>query len=60
MGNPKRRHSHGRGAMRRAHDFLKAPGTAKCKRCGNTILPHRVCGNCGYYADVKKIDTKKS
>jgi len=55
MGNPKRRHSSGRGGMRRAHDFIKKSGTAKCKHCGSTILPHRVCGNCGYYGDKEII-----
>ena len=55
MGLPKRRHSSTRGKLRRANDFLTAPGTSKCQRCGHTKLPHRVCGNCGYYADKEIV-----
>lgn len=55
MGLPKRRHSHARGAKRRANDFLKAKSTSKCKHCGQTVMPHRICGNCGYYGDKEIV-----
>ena len=55
MGLPKRRHSHARGAKRRAHDFLTASGTSSCPKCGTTKLPHRVCGNCGFYREKEVI-----
>ncbi|MCY3776955.1 MAG: 50S ribosomal protein L32 [Candidatus Aminicenantes bacterium] len=49
MANPKRRHSRARRGRRRSHDFLTAPSLATCSHCGSTVLPHRVCRECGYY-----------
>ncbi len=49
MAVPKRRHSATRGRKRRTHWKLKAPGVNRCGRCGTPKLPHRVCGNCGFY-----------
>jgi glycerol-3-phosphate acyltransferase PlsX len=34
MGNPKRRHTHTRGAKRRTHYKLDMPGLSRCKQCG--------------------------
>lgn len=53
MANPKRRHSHARGAKRRTHYKLEAPGLTACKRCGAAVLPHRACPTCGYYRGRK-------
>ncbi len=41
--------------MRRAHDSLKPAQTSACPRCGRSKLPHRVCGNCGYYANKEVV-----
>ncbi|MDQ7781111.1 MAG: 50S ribosomal protein L32 [Planctomycetota bacterium] len=30
------------------------PGLARCPRCNQLKLPHRVCGNCGHYVRAKK------
>ncbi|OYT73583.1 MAG: 50S ribosomal protein L32 [Chloracidobacterium sp. CP2_5A] len=49
MPNPKRRHSSSRRGKRRAHDALPAPTIVRCQNCGAPRLPHRVCGECGYY-----------
>jgi len=35
--------------MRRAHDFITAPGISTCPQCQEPKLPHRVCANCGTY-----------
>ncbi len=53
MANPKRRHSHARGAKRRTHYKLEVPGLSRCKHCGATVLPHRACSICGYYRGRK-------
>lgn len=53
MANPKRRHSHARGAKRRTHYKLEIPGVSRCKHCGAIILPHRACSTCGYYRGRK-------
>ena len=49
MAQPKRRHSHARQNKRRAHDALKVEGLSICPKCSEPKLPHRICGNCGYY-----------
>jgi len=53
MGNPKRRHSHARGAKRRTHYKLDVPGLRRCTHCGAMVLPHRACPVCGYYKKRK-------
>ncbi|MBI5366128.1 MAG: 50S ribosomal protein L32 [Planctomycetes bacterium] len=54
MPNPKRRLSKSKRLKRRTHDKLTSPTFAKCPRCKQNRLPHRVCGNCGYY-DAKPV-----
>ena len=58
MALPKRRSSKSRKRLRRTHYKLNAPRTVKCPQCKEAKLPHRVCGNCGYYkgrtAEVKE------
>ena len=49
MALPKRRKSHARVRTRRAHWVAAEITTTGCPHCGQTILPHRACGNCGYY-----------
>lgn len=53
---PKRKTSSGRRDRRRAHDALKARNTVVCQNCGETRMPHRVCGNCGHYQGREVID----
>lgn len=55
MPNPKRRHTRTRTATRRAHDALKPAALSACPQCQQPKLPHRVCGNCGYYRGVEVI-----
>jgi len=49
MPNPKRRHSHTRGAKRRTHYTAAAAQSVRCDNCGAAKVPHRVCGACGFY-----------
>lgn len=50
MAVPKKRKSKSRRDMRRAHhDRVAAPGLSECPNCGQMMLPHRVCPNCGTY-----------
>lgn len=53
MANPKRRHTHTRGAKRRTHYRLEVPGLSRCRQCGELHLPHRACPVCGYYRGRK-------
>lgn len=49
MAVPKRRTSHSRQGMRRSHQSIKPIQVQYCTQCGEPILPHRVCPNCGQY-----------
>jgi len=58
MALPKRRTSKTRKRLRRTHKKLTAQAPVSCPQCKQPKLPHRVCGNCGYYkgrtAEVKE------
>ncbi|HAA73534.1 TPA: 50S ribosomal protein L32 [Candidatus Latescibacteria bacterium] len=56
MAHPKRRSSNSRTGKRRTHWKLKAVNTTACTNCGSTRIPHRVCGNCGYYNGREVIE----
>ncbi|HXK59745.1 MAG TPA: 50S ribosomal protein L32 [Acidobacteriota bacterium] len=60
MANPKNRHSKSRRGKRRAHDFLTARNLSKCSNCGLSVLPHRVCPNCGYYRGRQVIEVEEA
>lgn len=50
MAVPKSKVSRSRRDKRRSSVWkLEAPGLVKCPQCGELKMPHRVCGNCGYY-----------
>jgi large subunit ribosomal protein L32 len=63
MGLPKRRHSKTRGKNRRTHYKAVLPSLVKCPGCGEPVLPHNMCSNCGFYKGrqivVKKEKVKK-
>ena len=58
MALPKRKISKQRKRLRRTHYKLPRQGLIVCPQCKQAKLPHRVCGNCGYYkgrtAEVKE------
>lgn len=55
MAVPKRKVSKARRDKRRSSVWkLDMPGIIKCSKCGELIMPHRVCSNCGSY-DGKEI-----
>lgn len=56
MAVPKSRHTKSKKGRRRAHIFLKVPNLVACLKCGKEILPHVVCGHCGYYEGREVID----
>ena len=58
MAHPKRRHSNSRTGTRRAHDAAIPKSVSKCPHCGVYVLPHRVCGKCGYYRGRQVITFK--
>ena len=57
MAVPKKKTSKSKSRSRRASAWrLDAPSRSTCPRCGSVKLPHRVCGNCGWYAGREAVD----
>ncbi len=48
MAVPKRRMSKARKGSRRSHHHRKPKQNTYCNRCGNAVLAHTVCWNCGW------------
>ena len=59
MAVPKQKHTKSRRDKRRANIFIKAPVLTACPKCGQSVLPHTVCLNCGYYKGAEVIDVLK-
>jgi len=59
MAVPKSRRTKSSRNRRRMHIFLKAKQLATCSNCGGVKLPHRVCGNCGFYNGRQVLDIKE-
>lgn len=53
---PKKRHTKSRRNRRRSHHSLKKSKTIKCSKCGDFVIPHKMCNSCGYYKDNQIID----
>jgi large subunit ribosomal protein L32 len=60
MAVPKRRTSKSRKRKRRNHDRATVVALQPCPRCSSPRRPHRVCGECGYYAGKKAIEVEDS
>lgn len=54
MAVPKKKTSASKRDMRRSHHALKPEAMSICKACGETMLPHHVCGSCGERPKAKK------
>jgi large subunit ribosomal protein L32 len=56
MPVPKQRHTTSRRNKRRSHLKIKKIDLRACSHCGEPVLPHNLCSNCGYYKDIKRVD----
>ena len=45
-------------SRRSANDVCAMPSRSVCPQCGEVKLPHRVCGNCGYYKGREVVETE--
>ena len=50
--------SKAKGRSRRAHWKLSSPNLVECPQCHESMLAHRVCKNCGYYAGKAVVEKK--
>ena len=53
------RHTRSATGQRRSHHALEPVRFSKCPKCGEEILSHRVCQNCGTYSGREVIDVLK-
>ena len=63
MAVPKCKVSKARRDKRRtAKERLDVPGMVKCPKCGEFVLSHRICKNCGTYdgKEVIKVEDDKA
>ncbi|MBO4387865.1 MAG: 50S ribosomal protein L32 [Spirochaetales bacterium] len=61
MATPKYKTSKAKAASRKSANMkLDKPTLTVCSKCGNLVLPHRVCPKCGYYKgeQIVKIEEK--
>ena len=50
------RHTKGKRNRVRSHLALKPTNFSRCSHCGQSVLPHQICANCGYYRGQQVID----
>ncbi len=60
MAQPKRRWSKARTHSKRSTWKLENQTIAKCPHCGEPVLPHRVCSNCGYYNGKQAVEVSEN
>ena len=58
MANPKKRKTHSKSRMGRAHLALKKVSLTKCPKCGEMRKPHTACQFCGTYKDKEVVKPK--
>ncbi len=58
MAVPKRKTSKSRRDMRSACKFIRTKNFAHCEKCNTAVLPHQMCGTCGFYKGRKVMATK--
>ncbi len=57
---PKNKSSKARRDKRRANWKMSAPNLVKCSKCGELMMPHRVCKACGHTISVKSFPLTNS
>ncbi len=50
------RHTRGKRNRVRSHHALGHLHFGRCSHCGQAVLPHALCQNCGWYANRQVVD----
>jgi large subunit ribosomal protein L32 len=59
MAVPKGKVSKARKGTRSSANFrAKTNAVTECPQCHAAAAPHTVCGNCGYYKGIQRIETR--
>lgn len=58
MAVPKRKTTRAKRDQRRSHWKGEPPTYSVCPQCRQPKLPHRVCGNCGYYGGRQAVEVE--
>jgi large subunit ribosomal protein L32 len=56
MAVPKRKTPRSKRDSRRSSWKSSPPTYSECPQCHQPKLPHRVCGNCGYYRGRQAVE----
>ncbi|KKT24530.1 MAG: 50S ribosomal protein L32 [Parcubacteria group bacterium GW2011_GWA2_43_9b] len=59
MPVPRQRHTKSKRNRQRSHQALKIIGIMSCPKCGQPVLPHIACKNCGTYKGREVLDVMK-
>lgn len=59
MALPKRKHTQARRDKRRSHLTPHLVSLTRCPQCANSILPHHVCPQCGFYRRRQILEVAK-
>lgn len=60
MAVPRRKHSKTRRDKRRTHKVATVPALSTCSQCGEPKMPHRACGNCGFYRGREVLEVEEA
>jgi large subunit ribosomal protein L32 len=58
VATPKKKTPKNKSASRASNWKTSASTYSECPQCHQAKLPHRVCGNCGYYAGRQAIEVE--
>ena len=59
MAVPKRKTGRAKTNSRKSANLaMSEPARSVCPQCGEVKLPHRVCGNCGYYRNREVLEVE--
>ena len=59
MPVPRQRHTKSKRNRQRSHQALQTVGIMSCLKCGQPVLPHVACKNCGTYKGREVLDVMK-